>query len=83
MAKASTLAMRNPASASMNVTANETASERSTVAMIAVGDGKRYSGIWPITAIACQATSRSKANASGENARDIIGRLSPSYGCGG
>jgi len=28
----------------MNVTTNETASERSTVAKIAVGDGSRYSG---------------------------------------
>ena len=77
MAKASALAMRKPTSASMNVTANCTASDRSTVAAIAVGDGNRYSGISPITTIACQATSSASPNASGVSARDVIGRPSP------
>ena len=74
MANASTLAIKNPASASMKVTAKATASERSTVAAMAVGDGKRYSGMPRTVTMPCQATSSSKPNSSGGKVRVIIGR---------
>jgi hypothetical protein len=62
---ASTLAIKNPITASTNVTASWTARVRSTLAKMALGAGSRYSGIAAAITIACQAASESTAKISG------------------
>jgi hypothetical protein len=64
-ANANTPAIKKPITASTNVTANWTARVRSTLARMAVGAGKRYSGMPATMTVPCQAASASNPNISG------------------